>query len=132
MRGGKLVRHCVPFRIMRSPSTTIGGGGGDRKTDTRGGHYWILDGRVGDCDDDAAGNDYAGERARPGRAAQSDRSSGRVAETANVEASSDRQRERDPSNNAGASSGPRIYYQNDDPEFDDLDEEEGLDDDLDL
>ena len=35
-------------------------------------------------------------------------------------------------NNAGASSGPRIYYQNEDPEFDDLDEEEGLDDDLDL
>jgi hypothetical protein len=87
---------------------------------------------VGDCDDDAAGYDVAAERARPGRAAPTDRSSGRVAETANVEASSDRQRERDPSNNAGASSGPRINYQNDDPEFDDLDEEEGLDDDLDL
>ena len=90
-----------------------------------------MDGRVGDCDDDAAGDDVAGERARPGWAAQTDPSSGRVAGTANVEALSD-VRERDPSNDAGASSGPRIYYQNDDPEFDDLDEEEGLDDDLDL
>ena len=45
MRGGKLVRHCVSFRVMRSPSTTIGGGG-DQRTDTRGGHYWILDGRL--------------------------------------------------------------------------------------
>jgi hypothetical protein len=70
---------------------------------------------VGDCDDDAADYDVAAERARPGRAAPTDRSSGRVAETANVEASSDRQCERDPLNNSGASSGPRIYYQNDDP-----------------
>jgi len=67
-----------------------------------------------------------------GQAAPTDRSSGRVAETVNVEASSDRQRERDPLNNAGPSSGPRIFYQNNDPEFDDLDEEEGLDNDLDL
>ena len=100
--------------------------------DARGGHYWSLDGRVGGDCDDATDDDVAAERALPGRVAPTDRSSGRVAETANVEASSDRQRERDPSNNAGASSGPRIYYQNDDPEFDDLDEEEGLDDDLDL
>jgi hypothetical protein len=87
---------------------------------------------VGDCDDDAAGDVVAAERARSGWAAPTDRSSGRVDETANVEASSDRQRGRDPSNNAGASSGPRIYYQNDDPEFDYLDKEEGLNDDLDL
>jgi len=133
MRGGKLVRHCVPFRVMRSPSTTIGGGGGgDRRTDARGGHYWILDGRVGECDGNAVGDDVAGERARPGRAAPTHLSSGRIARTANVVASSDRQRKLNPSNDAGASSGPRIYYQNDDPEFDDLDEEEGLDDDLDL
>ena len=45
MQGGKLVRHCVSFLVMRSPSTTIGGGS-DQRTDTRGGHYWILDGRL--------------------------------------------------------------------------------------
>jgi len=74
---------------MRSPSTTIGCGGGDQRMDARGGHYWSLDGVGGDCDD-ATDDDVAAERALPGRVAPTDRSSGRVAETANVEASSDR------------------------------------------
>jgi hypothetical protein len=86
---------------------------------------------VGDWDDNAAGDDVAAERARSGRAAPTNRSSGRVRDRGRRSIIR-LQRERDPSNNAGASFSPRIYYQNDNPEFDDLDEEEGLDDDLDL
>jgi hypothetical protein len=78
---------------------------------------WIFD---TDTDRDDVAED-TGVHARA-RRASTDQSTGRFVRTTNdIEASVQEKRD-----------GPRIYYQDNDPEFDDLDEEDGLDDDLDL
>ncbi|KAL3783949.1 hypothetical protein ACHAW5_010463 [Stephanodiscus triporus] len=120
IRGGKLMHHCVPLRIMRSSASSIGRGD---HMDVRGSYYWIFDNH---SDFDAT-EDF-GDKARP-KQALTNQSSGRSTKSMNAEAGDQRKQG---SSNVTASSGPRIYYEDNDPEFDDYDEEEGLDDDLDL
>mmetsp|Transcript_21678 Transcript_21678/g.45415 ORF Transcript_21678/g.45415 Transcript_21678/m.45415 type:complete len:452 (-) Transcript_21678:46-1401(-) len=113
--GGKLIRHCVPFNIMRAMMSKHSISPLD---DARGSCYWILD-----RDDDAMSDGGAAEIEK-GRPLVIDQSAGSMMSTTGADQQA--------SSSTAGPSRPRIYLQDDDPEFDDFDEEDDLDDDLDL
>jgi len=95
--GGKLMRHCVPVQILRSLSTT---------GDLRDGCYWIID--SGDSDN---GDDDAAEKGRK-----------QTSSTSRTEPIMGQSQSKDSS-----SSRPKIFLEDDDPEFQDYDEDDDLD-----
>lgn len=103
--GGKLIRHCVPFHIMRAASI------GTFPLDARDSCYWVLD-RDANDDTEESNKDQQ----------VSNQSTGSTTTTSAGE----------PASSTTGPSRPRIYLQDDDPEFDDFDEEDDLDDDIDL
>lgn len=100
--GGKLMRNCVPFCIMRANISN-----GTYPVDTRDTCYWILD---HDSTNDTDGNDNKQQEEGIQSIQISDQ----------------------PATSTTGPTRPRIYLEDDDPEFDDFDEEEELDDDLDF
>lgn len=102
--GGKLVRHYVPFQILRASSNATTG------MDVRDGCYWTLE--------------YENDNVR----GENKRKSTKEPQSTKENTADKPSTESEP---AQPSSRPRIYLQDDDPEYDDYDEEDP-DDDLDL
>eukprot|EP00984_Skeletonema_dohrnii_P020050 scaffold9692_cov117-Skeletonema_dohrnii-CCMP3373.AAC.9 len=96
--GGKLMRHCVPVHILRSLSTT---------GDLRDGCYWIID------------NGDDGNTARDGDATEK--------KGKKQTSSSSTTDEMGQSQSTDNSSRPKIYLEDDDPDFQDYDEDDDLD-----
>jgi len=95
--GGKLMRHSVSVHILRSLSTT---------GDLRDGCYWIID--SGDNDNSVRdGNDDTAERGK---------------KESIIEPIMGQSQSRDPN-----SSRPKIFLEDNDPEFQDFDEDDDLD-----
>ena len=109
--GGKLIRHCMPFRIAKSASNEW------RTKDVRDGCYWILDYH----ESDEGGSDGEKNQKSKGTRQMKQESAGIVSSISEAPGSGLN----------GPSSRPRIYLEENDPEFDDFDEEDP-DDDLDL
>jgi hypothetical protein len=108
MMGGKLIHHRVPFSIMRSlPLPYQDSTRNDPMM--RDGYYWILHPTTKDCDKNV------------------DPPAVRSTKTMTAEAPGDK-----PKPTAANSTGPRIYYEANDPGFEFYDEEDELDDDLDI
>jgi hypothetical protein len=106
--GGKLIHHRVPFSIMRSSPLPY-------QDSTRNdlmmqdSYYWILHPTTKDCDKNV------------------DPPAVRSNKTMTAEAPNDK-----PKPTAANSTGPRIYYEANDPGFEFYEEEDELDDDLDI
>ena len=113
--GGKLIRHCIPFHIMKSLSNSSSNMTMDERDDC----YWILE-----HDEDEVNEDNDKVKKVGSSVTKSKKE---------ISSSADqRQDSSDTSTTAATPSRPRIFLQDDDPEYDDYDEEEDLDDDLDL
>lgn len=112
--GGKFIRHCIPFHVMRLKPPTAAAA-----TTTNGqfqsSYYWILD------HNDDEQNHTENDTVTVKKKVASDNTSNGIMK-------SDEQVGKEET----LASRPRIYMQDDDPEYDDYDEEEDLDDDLDL
>jgi hypothetical protein len=102
--GGKLMRGCVPVHIMKATENSTN----TFRRDVRDECYWIMEQA-----DDEANSEGVNNKAMP---QQHQKIKGKV-----QDAETEKQ----------AASRPRIYLENNDPEFDDFDEEDP-DDDLDL
>ncbi|KAL7531139.1 hypothetical protein ACHAXR_003865 [Thalassiosira sp. AJA248-18] len=100
--GGKLIRHCVPFHVRKLMSNNIC----PMDTHTC---YWVLD---HERNDDTEIFD---------KKQQISNQSSQSTKTKSAQQASN-----------STPSRPRIFLQDDDPEFDDFDEEEDIDDDLDF
>jgi len=111
--GGKLIRHCKPFHIMKSVSNSSSM---IMTKDARDDCYWVLE-----HDEDEDNN-----QKKKGSSVTKSKKEISSSATDKEQDSSDT------STTAATPSRPRIYLQDDDPEYDDYDEEEDLDDDLDL
>jgi len=96
--GGKLMRHCVPVHILRSLST-IG--------DLRDGCYWIIDN--GDDDNTVRDGNTTEKKGKK--------------QTSSSSATD----EMGQSQSTDNSSRPKIYLEDDDPDFQDYDEDDDLD-----
>jgi len=101
--GGKLMRHCVPVHILRSLSTT---------GDLRDGCYWIID-NVED-DNTVRGGD-ATEKKKKGKK-QTNSTFSSTADEVRQSQSTDSNLSR-----------PKIFLEDDDPDFQDYDEDDDLD-----
>ena len=101
---GKLIRHCVPFHIMRAAAWNP-----THPMDSRESCYWVLDNENGDT------NNEVNKNKKESNDLSTDSTSAAVGPAA-----------------TNAPARPRIYLEDDDPEFDDYDEEDDLDDDLDI
>ena len=106
--GGKLIHHRVPFSIMMSSPLSCQDSTRDDRM-MRQSYYWILHHNAKDCDKNA------------------DPPAVRSTKTMSAEAPDDK-----PKPTSANSSGPRIYYEPNDPDFEFYDEEDELDDDLDI
>jgi len=113
--GGKLMRNCISFHIMKSVSNNTS----SMTLDERDSCYWILE-----HDEDEV-NVEDNDKKNKGGSVKSKKEK-------SSSATDQRQDSSDTTTTTATSSRPRIYLQDDDPEYDDYDEEEDLDDDLDL
>ena len=96
--GGKLMRHCVPVHILRSLSTTTG--------DLKDGCYWIID--SGDNDNtDCNAAERGKKQTRSTNSSISEMGQSQLTDT--------------------NSSRPKIYLEDDDPDYQDYDEDDDLD-----
>ena len=108
--GGKFIRHCIPFHIMRLSS--------NKNKNMRDSCYWVLehdDEESEHISEDIEDKDTKKKEGTTGNGKAEDSKKQLVSDTKTA---------------ATNTSRPRIYLQDDDPEFDDYDEEE--DDDLDF
>ena len=111
--GGKFIRHCIPFHVMRLKTPTAAAAT-TAYGQFQSSYYWILD--HNDDEKNYTENDTVTVKKK---LASDNNSNGII--------KSDEQGKEETS-----VSRPRIFMQDDDPEYDDYDEEEDLDDDLDL
>ena len=119
--GGKLIQHCIPFYIMRTPMNISTSSNRWSARDIRDGCYWVLE-HHGSHAKDGDGNGEEGGDMGPLTEQSSTRSSDKI----------DAFSGGDLLGPAGTTTiRSRIYLDDNDPEFDDFDEEDP-DDDLDL
>ena len=105
--GGKLMRHCVSVHIFRSLSVA---------GDLRDGCYWIIDGGDNDNGNSESNDDINDKKGKKNHitTASSTSSEGEMGKS---------QQESDPK----SLSRPKIYLEDDDPDFQDYDEDDDLD-----
>lgn len=100
--GGKLMRHCVPVHILRSLSSTTG--------DLRDGCYWIIDSV--DDDNSVRDGDSTEKKAKKQTISTSSLATDDMGQSQSTDTNLSR---------------PKIYLEDDDPDFQDYDEDDDLD-----